>query len=177
MSNLTSYSAVIQGILWFRKWKFEQRGIWRRSKTILTRNIRKEAEFHIKLSKNFRNLSCPESCESENKGRGLFLEGKGGIEGKGGFGGIQKLILIPTLTKEEPVLHTASARLPWHHQLLLLPTSISTRILPEPRGDQGGGQGAGRGLFSFQTEAFYKLQILQLFLQLLGNNLIPSVCT
>lgn len=172
MSNLTSYSAVIQGILWFRKWKCEQRGIWRLSKTILTRNIRKEAEFSMKLSMNFRNLSCPESCVSENKGRDLLL-----IEGKGGFGGIQKLILIPTLIKEEPVLHTASARLPWHHQLLLLPSSISARILPEPRGDQGGGQGAGRGLFSFQTEVFYKLQILQLFLQLLGNNLIPSVCT
>lgn len=169
MSNLSSYSAVIQGILWFRKWKFEQRGIWRLSKTILTRSTRKEAEFSINLSKNFRNLSSP---ESENKGRDLCL-----TEGKGGFRGIQKLILIPTLIKEEQVLHTASARLPWHHQLLLFPTSISARILPVPRGDQGGGQEARRGLFSFQTGAFYKLQILQLFLQLLRNNLIPSACT
>lgn len=84
-------------------------------------------------------------------------------EGKGGVWGIQKLILILTLIKREQVLHTASARLPWHDQLLLLPTSISARILPVPRGDQGGGREAGKGLFSFQTEAFYKLPILQLF--------------
>lgn len=148
MSNLTSYSAVNWGTLWFRKTAIgtkifvSNRSIWRLSKTILTRSIRKEAEFSINFSKNFRHLSCPQSWVSENKGRDLFL-----IEGKGGFRGIQKLILIPTLIKEEQVLHTASARLPWHQQLLLFPTSISARILPVPRGDQGGGQEAGRRLF------------------------------
>lgn len=75
-------------------------------------------------------------------GRDLFL-----MERKGGFCSTQKLILIPALIKEEKVLHTASARLPWHHQLLIVLPSIIVRIFPVPRGDQGGGREAAKGLF------------------------------
>lgn len=90
---------------------------------------------------------------SENEGKDLFL-----IEGKGGFGGIQKLIPIPILIKEEQVLDPA--------HVLGFPGTSSCSSLPAPsvpsgqgfsqshQETQGEGRRQGQGCFHSRLKLF-----------------------